>query len=68
MQGKRCERHFLTGLLLPGAATTPTKCGIVGGVDGAIQAGGCWRHSWTGLPFPGAAITPTNAGIVGGVD
>ena len=51
-----------------GAATTPTKGGIVGGVEGAMQAMCRQRHFWTGLPFPGAATTPTKGGIVGGVE
>ncbi len=51
-----------------GTATTPTKGGIVGGVDEAMQAGCCWRYFWTGPLLPGAATTPTKGGIVGGVD
>ena len=63
-----CERPLWTGLPFQGAATTPTKGGIVGGVDRAMQARYCGRHFWTGPPFPGAATTPTKGGIVGGVD
>lgn len=47
---------------------TPTKGGIVGGVEGQTPGKCCERHAMTGLCSPHISATPTKNGIVGGVD